>query len=108
MDILQQITKLREERNWSEYRLAKEANLPQSTLLNLSKRCNSPTVPTLEAICGAFGISLSQFFAQADEGGDLTEEQKQLLDNWTLLSKTQKKTVMAYIYGLLQKNPPIK
>ena len=63
MDILRRITELREERGWSFYRLAKEAGIPQSTLSNLYQRANAPTVSTLEALCGAFGISLAQFFS---------------------------------------------
>ena len=101
--ILEKIAQLRTERGWSEYRLAQEAKIPQSTLSNLSRRGNSPTVSTLEAICHAFGISLAQFFSDIDEHGALTPEQKELLDNWALLPNAQKEKAMAYIYGLLQK-----
>ena len=103
MEILQKITQLRTERGWSKYKLAKEAKIPQSTLSNLSRRNNSPTVYTLEAICHAFGISLAQFFSSMDENITLTPEQHELLKNWTFLSKTQKEKVTAYIQGLLQK-----
>ncbi|HMM06037.1 MAG TPA: helix-turn-helix transcriptional regulator [Clostridiales bacterium] len=46
---------------WSEYKLAKEAELPQSTISHLFKRNNAPTFPTIEAICGAFGMTMAQF-----------------------------------------------
>ena len=103
MSILDRITQLREDRGWSDYRLAQEANIPQSTLSNLYKRNNSPTVSTLEAICAAFGISLAQFFSSLDNNNALTPEQQELLKDWTLLSNSQKEKAMAYIYGLLQK-----
>ncbi|MDR0906774.1 MAG: helix-turn-helix domain-containing protein [Oscillospiraceae bacterium] len=102
MDILRRITELREARGWSDYRLAKEAGIPQSTLSNLYKRANSPTVSTLDAICAAFGISLSQFFAESDEIPALTDDQRQLLDKWVLLSPRQKEKVIAYILGGLE------
>ncbi|MDR0916773.1 MAG: helix-turn-helix domain-containing protein [Oscillospiraceae bacterium] len=102
MDILQRITKLREARAWSEYRLAKEAGLSQSTLSNLYKRGNSPTISTLETICTAFGITLSQFFAETDEQPALTDDQRELLEKWVLLTPTQKERVTAYISGCLQ------
>jgi len=102
MDILQQITQLREERGWSEYRLAKEAGIPQSTLSNLYRRENSPTLSTLEAICGAFGISLAQFFSGIDENHSLTDDQRALLENWVLLPHAQKEKAMAYILGMLE------
>lgn len=101
MDILKRITLLRKERGWSEYRLAKEANLPQSTITNLYKRGNTPTFTTLEAICKAFGISLAQFFS-TNETVALTKDQHDLLAQWVLLSHEQKEKVTAYMQGLLQ------
>lgn len=103
MDILQRIIYLRDARGWTDYRLAKEAGIPQSTIANLYKRANAPAVPTLEALCRAFGISLSQFFAEEDETGALTSEQQELLRKWVLLSGIQKEKTFAYIQGLLEK-----
>ncbi len=102
MDILGRITQLRENRGWSEYRLAKEAGIPQSTLTNLYKRENSPSVSTLEAICHAFGLSLAQFFSGIDDKQQLTDDQRNLLESWALLPQNQKEKVMGYILGLLE------
>lgn len=101
MDILEKITQLKDERGWSSYKLAKEANIPQSTLSNLYSRENSPTIATLTAICNAFGISLAQFFSDVTNS-TLTDEQNELLKDWSHLSKPQKEKVMTYIKGLLQ------
>ena len=70
MDIQGRIRELMEERSWTEYRLAKEANLSHSTVANMFNRNNAPTFPTLEAICNAFQMTLSQFFC---EDGNLIE-----------------------------------
>ncbi|MGF2078802.1 helix-turn-helix domain-containing protein [Enterococcus casseliflavus] len=43
-------------------KLAKEANLRQSTLNNIINEGKIPTVSTLLAICEATGITLSEFF----------------------------------------------
>ncbi|MDR0857891.1 MAG: helix-turn-helix domain-containing protein [Oscillospiraceae bacterium] len=101
MSVLERINKLRDERGWTDYRLAKEANIPQTTLINLHKRNNSPSLPTLETLCGALGITLAQFFSEEGEPAPLTEEQRQLLDKWQLLSKSKKEKVMAFIQGCL-------
>jgi transcriptional regulator with XRE-family HTH domain len=101
MDILEKITQLKNERGWSSYKLAKTANIPQSTLSNLYSRENSPTIATLKAICDAFGISLAQFFSDV-KNSTLTDEQNELLKNWSRLSQPQKDKVFAYIKGLLQ------
>ncbi len=82
--------------------MAKEAGIPQSTLTNLYKRANSPTVTTLEALCRAFGLSLAQFFSGIDDNEQLTDDQRDLLENWMLLPQNQKERVMGYILGLLE------
>ena len=48
MDIQGRIRELMEERSWTEYRLAKEANLSHSTVANMFNRNNTPTFPTRE------------------------------------------------------------
>lgn len=62
------------ERGWTDHRLAKEANLSHSTVTNN----NAPTLPTLEAVCNGFGITLVQFFSDRTEASALTAEQQEL------------------------------
>lgn len=93
MDTQKRIRELMEERNWTDYRLAKEANLSHSTVTNMFNRNNAPTLPTLEAVCRAFGITLAQFFANEDEM-TLTEEQQMLFAKWSTLTNQQKKILL--------------
>lgn len=93
MDVLTKIKRLRDERGWSDYRLAQEAGLRQSTISSMFKKNNTPTIPTLEAICRAFGLTLSQFFADGNVPVDLTDEQRTMLENWNMLSAEQKKVL---------------
>ncbi len=90
MNVLKRIQELMEERNWTEYKLAKESNLSQSTISNLFHRNNTPSIPTIEAICGAFGITLSQFFIDSTKTVSLKEEELELLQYWSKLSAEQK------------------
>ena len=94
MDTLKRITELRDERGWSNYRLAKEANISQTTLRNLYNRSTLPSIPTLEAICAGLGISLSQFFAEGDEAIELNERQKEMLNTWNTLPEDQKTALL--------------
>lgn len=50
MDAQRRIKQLMEERDWTDYRLAKESNLSHSTVTNMFNRNNAPTLPTLEAV----------------------------------------------------------
>ena len=91
MDAQNRIRKLMEERGWSNYRLAKEANLSHSTVTNMFNRNNAPTLPTLEAVCQAFGITLAQFFCEDGSLPPMTEEQSALFAKWSALTPAQRR-----------------
>lgn len=95
MNAQQRIRMLMEERGWTDYRLSKESGLSHSTITNMFTRNNAPTLPTLEAICTAFGITLSQFFSEKNEPNSLTEEQQKLFSRWSSLSEKQKELLLA-------------
>ena len=67
IDVLQTITEYREVRGWTEYQLADKSGLPQSTISSWYRKGMMPTIPSLEKICAAFGITLSQLFAGDDD-----------------------------------------
>ena len=68
-DILSVITAYREERGWTEYQLAERSGLPQSTISSWYRKNMVPTIPSLEKICTAFDITMSQLFADGDAPG---------------------------------------
>ena len=84
-----------DEKGWSEYKLAKEADLSQSTISHLFKRNNAPTYPTVEAICRTFGITMVQFFADEGEAVVLTPDQWELMLLWGTLTKEQRQIVIS-------------
>lgn len=93
-DILAEITRLRLNRNWSEYQLAQHSGISQSTISTWYRKNQVPTIQTLEKVCFGFGITLSQFFANDDDAVSLTESQKELLDCWAALTETQQALFM--------------
>ena len=93
MDINEKIKLLLKKRGWSEYKLAKNSGLSESTIANIFKRNTVPSITTLEAICKGFGVTLSQFFAEGDVI-DLTPELSEFLDSWVSLTKEQKAAVI--------------
>lgn len=96
-DILATITEYREERGWSEYQLAEHSGLPQSTISSWYRKNMIPTIPSLEKICAAFGITLSQLFAEGNAPVALTNSQRKLLERWARLSEDQQAVVFALI-----------
>mgnify|MGYP002601479147 CR=1 FL=1 len=94
MDVQKRIRDLMKLRGWTDYRLAKEANLSHSTVTNMFNRNNAPTLPTLEAVCRAFGITLAQFFADEVDPAQLTDEQRTLFARWSSLTERQKSLLL--------------
>ena len=99
MDVTKRIDSLLKQRGWSIYRLGKESGLSQSTLAHIFREDSAPTISTLETICKAFGITLSQFFAEGDFVS-LTAEQQNMLDKWATLSEDQKRLVLDMIENM--------
>ncbi len=93
MQVIERIQELMDMRGWSQYRLRQETQLPQSTISNIFKRVSAPNLSTLEIICKAFDISLSQFFAEG-ELISVSKEQQELLDRWAALTERQKEAFL--------------
>ena len=96
-DILATITTYREERGWTEYQLAEKSGLPQSTISSWYRKNMIPTIPSLEKICTAFGITLSQLFSEENDTVSLTDSQKKLLERWPRLTEEQQDVIFALI-----------
>lgn len=99
-DILGMIRKNREARGWTEYQLAERAGLPQSTISSWYKKGMTPSVASLEKVCEAFGLTLSQFFADGQERLALSGAQRAMLERWNRLSGRQQQALLALLEAM--------
>ena len=97
VSVLDRITNYRNQKGWTEYQLATKSGLTQSTISSWYRKNMIPTIPSLEKICTAFGITLSQLFAEGNTPVSLTESQQKLLERWSRLSEDQQAVVFALI-----------
>ena len=100
MDALERIHSLMDARGWTEYKLAKESGLSQSTITNMFSRHTAPTIPTLESLCMGFGITLSQFFSENGNFVELDGEQLALFERWVKLTKRQKELILELVENM--------
>lgn len=94
MDVLERLRHLMDERGWTVYRVARESGLSEKTVYNIYSRNTMPSIPTLESICNAFGITLAQFFAD----GKLIEvslDLEEVFENWIVLTPEQKEATLS-------------
>ena len=100
MDTLERIRQFMYARGWTEYKLAKESGLSHSTVTNMFARRTAPSIPTLEALCNGFGITLSQFFSESGSMVELSEEQLAMFNQWAKLTQRQKELIAELIENM--------
>ena len=101
--VINRIKQLLDAKGWSPYRLSKEAGIPNSSINSIFQRNAYPTIPTLVKICGAFRITLSEFFNFEDtplRQGDLTPGEQKVLTGYQYLPQQKKSLLEAYLQGL--------
>ena len=76
-----------------------DRNVPNRMGSIISKE-SIPTIPTLEKLCSAFGITLAQFFSNEESHPNLTETQREILMIWDSLDVEERKVFMTMIRGL--------
>jgi len=106
-DVLNRIRTLLDQRHWTTYKLAQESGLSNSTLSNLFNRRTYPTIPTLQAICKGFGITMSEFFDEETDPPltlDITDEEMDVVYRYRRLSLSRQKIMSAYLDGLIGSN----
>lgn len=93
MDINKRLNELLSKYGWTKYRLAKESNLPESTLSNIFHRGTIPTIATLQVICETLNITLADFFSD-DDKITATPELKEFYEEWICLSPDKKQHIL--------------
>lgn len=111
-DVLAKIERERIRRNWTEYTLAKNSEIAQSTISTWYRKQLQPSIASIEKICKGLGITLSQFFEEDEyagpaepernnsertPAGNMTKEQRELYEGWARLNPTQKKALVGLI-----------
>jgi DNA-binding XRE family transcriptional regulator len=62
---LEELKRLREEKGWSQTRLAQESGVDRATINQVEGGRRSPTISTLEVLAAALGVEVADFFPKA-------------------------------------------
>ena len=100
-NVLDKITQERLARGWSEYTLAKNSDIAQSTISTWYRKDLQPSIASIEKICKGLDITLAQFFSYENQNNDLTPGQQEILELWKNLNDSQKKALINMIKALL-------
>ncbi len=99
--IVQKIDKLRYERGWSVYKLSAESDTSQQTLEKWIDKGATPTLPILEKVCKALGVTLAEVFSE-NELVEISPEIKQLYDDWCCLTKEEQSSIKQIISNYIK------
>ncbi len=122
-DILGKIERERLARGWTEYTLAENSGLTQSTISTWRRRNLQPSVASIEKICLGLGLTLSEFFREESTeqktlqaapllpmvGATVSSsfsgvgEQHHLLAVWSKLSPQQRTAVLHMLESFVEK-----
>ncbi|WP_003545307.1 helix-turn-helix domain-containing protein [Desulfotomaculum nigrificans] len=97
MDIASRIIELRKNIGFNTNQLAKLANISYSTLYEVETGKKQPSVYTLEKICTALGITLSEFFSDTQEQEPLPPEVRQICEKVKQLPPDKLKVLNAVL-----------
>lgn len=100
INVLDRITYYRKQKGWTEYQLAEYSGLTQSTISSWYRKDMLPNLASLDKICTAFGITISQFFATDSDSFTLTPIQSQILDGVNRLTDQQQQALNLFLQTL--------
>ncbi len=82
---MEELTRLRVERGWSQQRLADESSVNKATINQIERGRRSPNIETLEKLADALGVEIGDFFPKAQASLFEKSEQRRAPDPlaWT-------------------------
>lgn len=95
--VIKRIAELRDARGWTNHRLSMEAGIGSATVQNWYTHNAIPKHEAIQAICGAFGISLAEFFNEEPEPISLSEVQRAFLVEFDLLNSDEKRDLLQFV-----------
>jgi len=97
---IKRIGELRDARCWTNNRMAMEAGIGASTVLNWYKSNAVPNANAIKALCDAFGISVAEFYNTDVKPVSLSDVQKEFLAEFDCLNKDEKRSLLDFLKTL--------
>lgn len=102
-EIISRIEKYRIAKGLTNNKLNDLAGFPQSMIYQWYSTSRMPTLRTIEDICNALGISLSEFFYEGKEGESSLQD-REMMDVFSTLTDEEKIYIVQMAKGLRDMN----
>ena len=104
MTVHERILELLNKKNWTKYKLAKEAGFYPTTVYDwFNDKHYTPDRKSIENICLAFEISQAEFYSSVDEN-NLTPEQTAVLELFAKIPEKSKSLIFDFLKTLAQQD----
>lgn len=91
-EVVKRIDELRKLKGLTKKELMKKMGVPASTCNSWYYSDSMPSLSNIDNVCKALGITCEQFFSGLN-GANTTKSEAKFLDNWRLLSTSEKLAV---------------
>lgn len=87
MEYGRRLKQLREAKEYSIYKLAKESDISQGHISDLENGKNQPTIETLKKLLTPMGLTLSEFFNENNEVSFLNDNEKEIVASFRAMTE---------------------
>ena len=109
--VLDRIESLASDNDMTIYELARNAGVPNSTLYNAFERRTMPRIDTVDKICEALDITMSDFFLFSEHigaGNYMSEDEIELIEMNRSLTRRNREHLLVYAQALMDGQEPVK
>lgn len=102
MDIGTRLRSIRKSKELSVYRLADLTDISQNHIHRIEKGQSETTIPTLEKLLKPLGVSFSEFFSDSFDVLYVSEDERELVQEFRRLNDARKETILRLIHQLAE------
>lgn len=102
MNIGTRLRSIRKSKELSVYRLADLSDISQNHIHRIEKEQSDTSVMTLEKLLKPLGVSFSEFFSDSFDVLYVSEDERNLIQEFRCLNDDRKETILRLIHQLLE------
>ena len=101
MDIAKRLKEIRKSKNISVYKLSQLSSVSETHIRDLERGDRNPSLDTLSKLAKPLGLSLSDLLKETEDVSYLSNEEKELVECFRMLSKNKADALLSFLKTLV-------
>ncbi len=101
MDIAKRLKEIRKSKNISVYKLSQLSSVSETHIRDLERGDRNPSFDTLSKLVKPLGLSLSDLLKETEDVSYLSNEEKELVECFRMLSKNKADALLNFLKTLV-------